>query len=111
MVARPGSMLLSFSCPAIISLHGLCTVWVVSVKQSLMNGIAAQCTVYHVWLPSLGMAEEVRPNKCANLTTSNTFSTLARCFFATRREVARHATDIVMEAEAPVFDIFVLSHV
>src|SRR6476469_10877448 len=62
-----GSMLLSFSCPAIISLHGLFTVWVVSVKQSLMNGIAAQCTAYHVWLPSLDMAEEVRPDSCRDM--------------------------------------------
>jgi hypothetical protein len=35
---------------------------VASVKQSLMNSITAQCTVYHVWLPSLDMAEEVRPD-------------------------------------------------
>ena len=66
-------MLLSFSCSAIGSLHGLCTVRVVSVKQSLMNGIAAQCTVYHVWLPSIGMAEKVRPDigSCAGTLTAD----------------------------------------
>jgi hypothetical protein len=60
-----GSMLSSISCPTVQSLHDLLYGMSSFSQASLDERRNNSCTVYHVWLSNLGMAEMVRPDQPA----------------------------------------------